>query len=157
MSIFGGFSNVFRKAVSTFAFKGKTFTETWDYTKKLPWVTSPIKAYRHYKESKTFHRLKPFYDKLPGELSFGTTMITPTQQRLKNRYQYIFDVELATSRIAGIQHQTFSFMADRRMTKEEVSEWMQQAIEDKEALEKYGRIQFMEVNLIGVRQSRWIK
>ena len=114
-------------------------------------------AYRQYKESKVFARLKPFYKDLLFGMTFDKRYVTPTQHRLKGKFHYIFDVSMGTEKIPGIQHEMFSFLSDTNLTKGQAQAEMYRLIEEKEALEKYGKIQFLTVSLSGVRQSRWIK
>lgn len=156
MAIFGKFGNIFRKVTSTFAFQGRTFRQTWDYLKTLPWKTKPVTAYRQYSESRTFYRLRPFHEKMPQTAHPLKGLITKTGARLKNKYQYIFEVKIASSKGFGFDTQWVSFYDSRAWTKGSAEGIMKDIVMERQNKEKYGFIQALVVKQIGVRQSKMV-
>lgn len=156
MAKFGVFGNIFRKVTSTFAFQGKSFNETWDYIKTLPWKTKPTLAFKQYSESRTFYRLKPFHEKMPQTAHPLKGLVTKTGARLRNKYQYIFEIEIKSSKSLVYETQWVSFYDSRSLTKGSAENIMRDIVMRLQDEIKYGVIEALTVSQIGVRQSKMV-
>lgn len=150
------FSNIFRKVTSTFAYEGKSWGDTWDYIKDLPWKTSPISAYRSYKESRVFYRAKPFLEGLDERLKPPDFSITPTKSHLKDKYHYIFDVSFKYTHLAQGPTHTMSLLSSTRITKQAALDRMYIDLLEHKKRKEYLNLDDIEIKLVGVRESQWV-
>ncbi len=156
MAGFGFLRNAVSFVSSKFAAAGKTFADAWEVFKPIIQAENKLKAYRVFREAKEFRRLRPFVGRVPGWLEVPGVFITSTTARLRNRFQYMFDVTFQYKGILLPETHMFSFLSPVSLTKNEVQQRMQLIIEQHYRREKYQEIDNIEVNLAGIRKTRWL-
>jgi len=155
MSIFGRNLNPFRQAVATFARAGHPFKSAWGELKNIPGRPAIKVARRLYEESTRFFANEEFWRRTGERTLPGPESVTPTQNLLRKKYQYIFQTQIFVKGEKDPYFATTSMLSNRRITKGTASTGMLTQLESQWG-QWYGKdIEHITVQLVGIKQSVW--
>lgn len=158
MAGFGFFHNAFEYTVSTLAKAGKSFVEATNTFKK--YIKDPqeaLKALRRWKETKQFYRMEPWIKAAPDWVKPTESFMTLTPSLLKEKYQYLFEVNFNYGMGEVEQKPFLSFVTSEELSKKDSMQKMIDILNHPRYTERYKFRQDMEVTLVGARTTMFIQ
>lgn len=153
---FGFFHNVFKYAASAFAKAKLPFVEAVRVFKEFKVAPDKLTYYRIWKESRVFAKKRPFVEKWPDTMILTSQSITKTHALLTNRFQYIVETAIKSSDKPVYRVETMSLLSDIPLSKWEVYRHLASDIIESEQRSKYGKIEFLNMEVIGVRRTTFL-